>query len=121
MNPFIKDGDILLLTKVTVCPDIGDVVAFIHPVTGRLVVHRIVGMSDGACILRGDNCMQIDGVVYYQNMVGKVTRIERDGKVIRFGLGAEKRPIAFMSRLHLLKIINGHLSTILNLIRKLHL
>ena len=44
MSPFIRNGDVITVSPLSAAsPRIGDVAAFIHPRTRRLVVHRIIG------------------------------------------------------------------------------
>ena len=40
MTPFIRDGDIVTLVPLSRPPRIGDVVAFAHPRTSGMAVHR---------------------------------------------------------------------------------
>src|SRR5512142_2476662 len=55
MHPFLRDGD-----QVTVSPATGalfhsgDVVAFVDPAVGRLIVHRIIAVSRGEFLMQGD-------------------------------------------------------------------
>jgi hypothetical protein len=102
MHPFIRDGDIL-----TVSPKpetrLGDVVAFCHPDTGKLVVHRIMARQPGGYLLRGDNATAADGLVPPEKILGLVTRVERNGKEIRLGRGPERRFIALLVRYELLQ------------------
>ena len=97
MSPFIRDGDILTLSRPESLPCIGDVVAFFDPKKGRLIVHRVVGRVDGAYITKGDNCTVKDGFMPYANLLGRVTKVERQGKVVFIGLGLEKFLIAHLS------------------------
>lgn len=103
MFPFIRDGDL-----VTIGPNhnnslsLGDVVAFVHPETKGLVVHRIVKRKGTAYHLKGDNSLDGDGLIDKNNLLGQVRRVERSGKRIRFGFGPEKICIALMTRSRLL-------------------
>jgi hypothetical protein len=62
MSPFIKDGDVIVLSPLnhTVCA-YGDVVALVHPVIKRTVVHRVVGRGAKDCLIKGDNIFGADG------------------------------------------------------------
>jgi signal peptidase I len=99
MSPFIKDGDV-----VTVSPcapraiRYGDVVAFVNPCHERLAVHRVVGISQDARLIKGDNTPEEDGWIPPARILGRVTRVERDGKRVRLGLGIERVVIAFLAR-----------------------
>jgi signal peptidase I len=95
MYPTIRDGDI-----ITVSPLKGgvltssDIVAFRHPGTGKLVVHRIIGVSSDSFKIMGDNSSEPDGYVPLSLILGVVTSVERDGRPLfwpdsrRFPLGA---------------------------------
>jgi signal peptidase I len=106
MQPFIRDGDV-----VTVSPGpvgemrLGDVVAFCHPNTGRLVVHRLVGRRPGGYLLRGDNALEEDGLIPPEKVLGLVTQVERRGRKVRLGQGPERRLLAWLARRDLLKPI----------------
>jgi signal peptidase I len=106
MTPIINDGDI-----ITVSPCLsaglrsGDVAAFTHPVTDRLVVHRIVEIRGGAFMVKGDNNENFDGLIPESRVLGRITRIERNGKSVQLGLGAERSAIAFLSRINILPLL----------------
>ncbi len=98
MAPFIRDGDII---TVTPCEEKtvqrGDIVAFVHPEAGKLVIHRVLKKRRDCFIVKGDNSAAEDGSVPVRNIMGSVTGIEREGSRIFLGLGLEKRLIAFLS------------------------
>jgi len=99
MSPFIQDGDAITVSPLSVAaPRLGDVVAFIRPESGKLVVHRVVGKQDGAFLIQGDNAEETDGPVPAANVLGRVTRVERNGKKVYLGLGPERYLIALLSR-----------------------
>jgi len=99
MSPFIKNGDILTLSPLsTAFPQKGDVVGVIDPGTEKLLVHRVVGMNNGRYWIKGDSAGKKEARSFELNSIcGQVTRVERDGKPVRFGLGPEKRVIAVLS------------------------
>ena len=100
MSPFIRDNDILTLSPTPkTFPQKGDVVAVIDPDTEKLLVHRIVGINNGRYWIKGDNLDKEDpGSFDIDGIYGRVTRVERDGKSVRFGLGPERTAIAVLSR-----------------------
>ena len=103
MNPFIKDDDVITvspLTDNTVRP--GDVVAFIRPEMKKLVVHRVVGRKGEYFHIKGDNTFDSNELIPATNILGRVTRVERNGKEIFLGLGPERFLIAFLARRGLL-------------------
>lgn len=104
MHPFIRDGDVVTVSPWHGGPlSPGEVVACCHPETGRLVVHRLVKKVGPGFLLRGDNCPEADGLIPASEIFGRVTRVERNGRVRRLGLGPEGRFLALLSRHQLLQ------------------
>ncbi len=93
MTPFVRDRDV-----VTVAPlnghtlTCGDIVAVALRAPERLVVHRLVARRRGGWLVRGDNCLRADGVVGRSDILGRVVRVERDGREV--GLGVRGGAIA---------------------------
>lgn len=121
MVPFIRDGDVIVVTPFhdNKNPKIGEVIAFIHPEVGKLIVHRVIAKQDSAFFIQGDSILeQSDGYVPTNNLLGRVIRVERNGKSIWLGLGFERYLIAWLSRMRLLIPIFRQLSFLLNLVTK---
>jgi signal peptidase I len=103
MSPFIKDGDVVTISPMSdSSPGFGDVVAFIYLRTEKLVIHRVVRKSRDACIIKGENTLESDGLIKKENILGVVTKIERKGKKVFCGIGPERFLIALLSRKNLL-------------------
>jgi hypothetical protein len=103
MSPFIRDGDVLTIAPMNGGgPRLGEVVAFVRLDTGRLAIHRVVARVGAGWLLRGDNCPEPDGVVPRRAILGVLVRVEREGRDVRLGLGAEARLIAWLQRAHVL-------------------
>lgn len=103
MCPFVRDGDVITVSRLPGgSPGPGRVVAFIHPGTGKLVVHRMVGKKGDSYLIKGDNSPEADAFVPKGDILGYVTKVERDGRRVFIGLGMERLPIAFLSRRGLL-------------------
>lgn len=103
MSPFIKDNDVLTISPlVNSVIGFGKAAAFIHPETGKMVVHRVVGKNRTCYLIKGDNIIKPDALISEKNTMGYVTRIERNDKNVFFGLGPERFLIAFLSRWSLL-------------------
>lgn len=99
MAPLIRDGDVLTVAPLDQRePRAGDVVAFVTPREGRLAIHRVVARVEAGWVLRGDNAPHADGIVLRGDMLGVVTRVEREGRAVRLGLGPEAVVIAMLSR-----------------------
>jgi hypothetical protein len=106
MHPFIRDQDVLTISPIHDSePQVGDVVAFVHPYTGKLVIHRIITRTAAGWQLKGDNSTQTDRLTGREHILGRVTRIERKGRDVRLGLGLERRLIAALTRYHILTMV----------------
>lgn len=99
MLPFIREGDVLTIgpwrpesTKV------GDVVAFQRLQADRVSVHRVVKRSRHGLVAKGDAASSPDGVIPFDRVLGRVSKVERDGRDLRAGLGPERRLVAVLSR-----------------------
>jgi hypothetical protein len=103
MTPFIRDGDVILIAPLlNTKPRLGDVLAVRHPKTDKLIVHRVIGKNDQAWLIQGDNLSgEGDGWVPMEKIMGRVTRVERNGKKVWLGLGPERYGIALFSRIGL--------------------
>jgi len=104
MSPFIKDGDLITISRT---PDastrIGDVIAYINPRINKLIIHRVVGKKGKNFLLKGDNCSNgKEESIPKANIMGRVKKVERNGKKVFLGLGPERYLISVMSRKRLL-------------------
>jgi ribosomal protein S18 acetylase RimI-like enzyme len=99
MAPFVCDRDVLTIAPIGGRePRVGEVIAFVLPGTGRMAVHRVVARVGAGWLMRGDSCPEADGVVTLDAMVGRVVRVERGGRDVRLGRGAEGAWIAALNR-----------------------
>jgi hypothetical protein len=106
MSPFIKDEDSITLSPLErTAPRLGDVIAFTQGEGKKLTIHRVVGRKGGSFLLKGDNLYGKDGWISQKDILGSVTRVERKGRGIRFGLGPERLLLALLSRQSLLSPI----------------
>jgi hypothetical protein len=104
MSPFIRDGDTITVAPLAGAPPgRGDVVAFLRPGSGKLVVHRVVGRRGGLFLVRGDNGGDEIDLAPAADILGRVTGVQRGGLPVRLGLGPERRLIAALSRRGLLQ------------------
>jgi len=86
MRPFIRDGDVVTLAPLDGgVPRVGEVVAAVLPDPERLVVHRVVARRGDGWTIRGDACPRPDGVVGSADVLGRVVRVERGGRVVSRG------------------------------------
>jgi hypothetical protein len=106
MSPFIKDGDVVTVSRSTDrSVGLGRAAAFVFPKTGKLVIHRVVGVKGNSYLIKGDSTLVADGLVPGENILGFVTKVEREGKAVTLGLGPERFLIAFLSRTKALSLI----------------
>lgn len=104
MYPFVRNNDIITIAPPALrIPGTGDIVAFIHPEIGKLVVHRIIHCGDNAFLIKGDNTVGADGLIPKENIFGTVIRVERAGRNAVAGTGCGRGAIALMSRYGLLR------------------
>lgn len=97
MSPLIKSEDVVTLSPLkNASPNIGDVIAFVLPEAETLRVHRVVGKKGDRYVTKGDNSSEADESVAAQNILGFVTRVERNGKDVFLGLGPERFLIALL-------------------------
>ncbi|MFB0564455.1 MAG: signal peptidase I [Candidatus Aminicenantaceae bacterium] len=99
MFPFIKDGDVITVDSLSGGkPRLGDVLVYVNPRTRKIVVHRMIGKRRDCYIIKGDNTPDSDGIIPRENILGRVKRVEREGKRIFLGLGVERVIIALLIR-----------------------
>ena len=99
MTPFIKDGDVITVFPLEGSrPRLGDIVAFTHPVTRRLCIHRMIGEKGNGVTLKGDNVSDIQDIVAFNSLLGCIKSVERNGKQVFLGLGPERLVIALLTR-----------------------
>lgn len=100
MFPFIRDNDVITISPFTQGNySAGRIVAFVHPKTRKLVIHRIVGVEKGKYLVKGDNLYQPDGLVPKGDILGYVTKVERNNAAVMLGTKRFPCAIAFLSRI----------------------
>ncbi len=83
MTPSICNNDVITISPLEeIPPFVGEVVAFRHPRTDRLLVHRVVRKKKGAFFIRGDSLRYTDSHIPRENILGVVTKVERQGQVL---------------------------------------
>ncbi len=98
MFPFIRDADVITVHAMTgISPSVGDVVAYIHPRNGRLVIHRLIKRSGEDYLVKGDNSIEPAEITSLEDIIGVIRAVERKGVRVIFGFGPEKKLIAFSS------------------------
>jgi len=103
MSPFIKDSDAVTISPIfDASPRFGDVIAFVHPEAHKLIIHRVVRKIGDACLVKGENSLEPDGLIERKHIIGIITKVERKGRKVSFGLGPERFLIAILTRKNLL-------------------
>lgn len=86
MRPLLRDGDTLLVVPVNARQvQVGDVLLFISD-QGQALVHRVIRVHNEngelAFSIRGDRALASDGRITQEQVLGRVSQIERQGQVI---------------------------------------
>ena len=109
-----RTGDRLVLETITIDKlNEGDVIVFkgLDPnESDKDLVHRVISISKKRLITRGDNNFYVDTVnVSRENLIGRVTHLERKGKQIRVqnGKSGIRRANMLNLKLHIKKTIWG--------------
>ena len=106
MSPFIRDSD-----WVTTAPlgrravRLGDIVACVVSENERPIIHRVVSRKNGCYLIKGDRTASADGHAYAEDIIGRVTVVERNDRKVMLGLGPERVMIAILSRVGLLRLL----------------
>lgn len=122
MQPLVRDGDILLVSPANgqnIRP--GDAVLFINQF-GRAVLHRVIRKKrqEGKWFfwLQGDQAATIDGIIPQEQILGKLTSLERNHITIAMGepgLRLLNVLMALRSRLRMVnRQPNSHFSSIIS-------
>ena len=119
MRPFIKNGDVITITPLSGAPlSVGDVAIFLCPDTGKAMVHRVVGKQGDSFLMKGDNSPCPDGLIPKSDILGRISKLERNGADISFGLGRERFLIAALSKTGLLPVLVRPVRTCCRLITR---
>ena len=108
MFPFVKDGDVITVSPcMNKKPEPGDVVAFSNSTTNKLVVHRILKISDAEFESKGDGCFRTDGIQPSEKIIGIVSKVNQGGiKTYCLGPANIRKCITFFSRFGIFAIMS---------------
>lgn len=99
MLPAIRDGDFITISPKPGSPlGIGEIVAFVSPCTGKMVVHRIIGHRGEGYLIKGDRLFDPDGCILKEKVLGCVTKLERKGRELRLASGWKRNVLVFLSK-----------------------
>lgn len=74
MTPVINPGDKLFINKNNNTIKVGDIIVFYQ--NKSFVGHRVIKKGGGIIIAKGDNCFFCDKPLKYNQVLGKVVKIE---------------------------------------------
>ena len=84
MNPLIRwNKDYVTIAPINRDLELGDIVLFAEPNTGRYVVHRVWKIQNGQVLTWGDSCEKPDNWLPIEAIWGLVVLIERDRRKIK--------------------------------------
>ncbi len=116
MSPFIKNQDILTISPLPINrPVAGDIVAASFGEKKSIMVHRVIAKKQGKFIMKGDNNKSQDGVFEQNQIIGLVSKVERNDMTVWFGQGYFGRVVAMLSKSGLL---NSIILPVLRVIRR---
>jgi signal peptidase I len=85
MHPVIRHGDVLLVAPLERPAQPGEILLY-RDAAGRPVAHRLIGFTSGddgpALVLKGDSAAAPDLPVRPAQVFGRVSALERDGRLI---------------------------------------
>ena len=92
MYPFIRDGDLITVEPVAASQIRYADIIFFQSDEGRVVVHRVVKIRRGegttCMVTRGDTMRRTDGCLDGRSLLGRITTIEKGGRVLPVARGA---------------------------------
>ena len=99
MLPLVRPHDIVRIgPSAEARLRLGDVVALRNAPGGGLLLHRVVGYHHKRLLISGDNVSRADGLYERADVIGLLTRVERNGAPVWFGSGRLGWLVAFAVR-----------------------
>lgn len=84
MNPTLKKGDLVLVQKINVKPQVGDIVTFKAPDIDLPITHRITSISGNEFRVKGDaNSEEDTWRITEKDILGKIVTISEKPVIIR--------------------------------------
>lgn len=81
MYPLLRDGDILNFTRIPFDKIRQDDI-IIHSSANKFLAHRVLYTKSSYVITKGDNILHADPPVLPSQIIGKVTKVRRNGEMI---------------------------------------
>ena len=79
MFPIVREGDLLIIERVSAPLQIGDVPLYKRD-NGQYVLHRIADVKNGKYTMKGDNRTEMEKGVSDRHIIGVLTGIVRNGR-----------------------------------------
>jgi hypothetical protein len=95
MAPFVRGGDLATLEPAREA-SLGEVVIRLCG-PERLLLHRVVARPGVEPLTRGDATHEPDPPLAAGELLGRLSRVERQGRRLRLGLGPERLLLAWLS------------------------
>lgn len=109
MYPFIRDGDLITVEPVAASQIRYADIIFFQSDEGRVVVHRVVKIKRGegttCMVTRGDTMRRTDGCLDGRSLLGRITTIEKGGRVLPVARGRGVWRASFIPRPY--RSVNG--------------
>ena len=119
MSPFIQDRDVVTISPLGRRePQLGDVLAIGMQMPERLVIHRVVARAGAGLLTKGDNLRAPDAIVERDLVLGRVVRVERNGRDVDYVAGWRASLVAALSRADLLRHLVGLRRTLRRVFRE---
>jgi len=106
MFPCIMHNDIVTVSPLNdSLPYIGLAVAFLHPYTNKLVIHRVIRQIQDKVMIKGDCVFSSDGLIPHKNILGIVTKIERNNRLLNFSISYGKSLALFFNKTNIFSLL----------------
>lgn len=93
MWPLVKGGDLVVVHPIRAPLVVGDVVLVV--LGGRLVLHRVIALTDGGCVTKGDAVPARDPPIPHAHILGVRPRVHpRLGRLVAALSTHAPRPLA---------------------------
>ncbi len=77
---FRSDKDVATVKRLSDIPKVNDVLLYKIPNDDKLVLHRLIKLTENGMVIRGDNCYFKETNITFDDIIGVMTSFERNGK-----------------------------------------
>ena len=82
MSPFIRNGDVVEVVPAKGKINLGDIILY-RSSYGNPVVHRVIQRNKESIITKGDSVPSSDEPILFEQVLGRVVAVEKNGWCIR--------------------------------------